>query len=98
MINMNQKLTLLPEKFPGVRIDFWGMKSLWRRDRHYVARPNMEVWQRLACPAPDAPDEWSFPDGPGPPLGFEPEPAHHHWSPWGLRTLLNCLELMEQTI
>ena len=49
-------------KFSGVRIDFWGVKFLWRRDRHYVATPNMEVWQRLACLAPDAPDGWSFPD------------------------------------
>jgi hypothetical protein len=24
--------------------------------------PNMEVWQHLACMAPNAPDGWSFPD------------------------------------
>jgi hypothetical protein len=38
------------------------MKDLWRRDRHYVATPNMEVWERLVCLAPDAPDGWSFPN------------------------------------
>jgi hypothetical protein len=37
----------IARKLSGVRIDFWGMKHLWRRDRHYVATPNMEVWQRL---------------------------------------------------
>jgi len=41
------------------------MKNLWRHDRHYVATPNMAVWQRLVCLAPDAPDGWSFPDVPG---------------------------------
>ena len=53
---------VVARKFSEVRTEFWGMKILWRRDRHYVATPNMEVWQRLECLAPDAPDEWSFPD------------------------------------
>jgi len=38
------------------------MKNLWRRERHYVAILNMEVWLRLARLAPDVPDGWSFPD------------------------------------
>jgi len=47
-------------KLSGVRINFWGMKLLWRRERHYVAIPVMAVWQRLARLAPDEPDGWSF--------------------------------------
>ena len=38
------------------------MKVLWRRERRYVAIPNMEVWLRLARLAPDVPDRWSFAD------------------------------------
>ena len=38
------------------------MKVLWRRERRYVAIPNMEVWLRLARLAPDVPDGWSFAD------------------------------------
>jgi len=53
---------VVTRKSSEVRTEFWGMKFLWRRDRQYVATPNMEVWQRLACLAPDAPDGWSFPD------------------------------------
>jgi hypothetical protein len=45
-----------------VRIKFWSMKNLWRRERQYVAILNMEVWLRLARLAPDVPDGWSFPD------------------------------------
>jgi hypothetical protein len=45
-----------------VRTKFWGAKTLWHCERHYVATPNMEVWKRLACLAPDEPDGWSFPD------------------------------------
>ena len=46
-------------KISEVKIKFWGMKVLWRRERRYVAIPNMEVWLRLA---PDVPDGWSFAD------------------------------------
>ena len=53
---------MLPEKLSGVRTEFWDMKILWNCERHYVAIPNMEVWQRLARLAPDVPDGWSFPD------------------------------------
>ena len=49
-------------KVSEVRIKFWGMKVLWRRERRYVAIPNMEVWLRLARLAPDVPDGWSFAD------------------------------------
>ena len=45
-----------------VRIKFWSMKNLWRRERHYVAILNMEVWLCLARLVPDVPDGWSFPD------------------------------------
>jgi len=49
-------------KISEVKIKFWGMKVLWRRERRYVAIPNMEVWLRLAHLAPDVPDGWSFAD------------------------------------
>ena len=48
--------------FFGVRTNFWCVKLLWRRERHYVAIPYMAVWKRLACLAPDAPDGLSFAD------------------------------------
>ena len=48
--------------FLGVRTNFWCVKLLWRRERHYVAIPYMAVWKRLACLAPDAPDGLSFAD------------------------------------
>ena len=38
------------------------MKFLWRRERHYVAIPDMAVWLRLARLAPDVLDGWSFAD------------------------------------
>jgi hypothetical protein len=49
-------------EFSGIRINFWVMKILWHRERHYVAIPEMAVWQPLACLAPDLPDGWSFAD------------------------------------
>jgi len=48
----------------GIRNHFWDVKYFWRRERQYVAIPNMEAWERLARLAPDVPDGWSFPDGP----------------------------------
>jgi hypothetical protein len=33
---------MLPGELSGVRINFWVVKFLWRRERRYV--PNMEVW------------------------------------------------------
>jgi hypothetical protein len=48
--------------FSGIKKNFWGMKILWYRERHYVAIPYMAVWYRLARLAPDVPDGWSFPD------------------------------------
>jgi hypothetical protein len=47
-------------KLSGLRINFWGMKLLWRRERQYVAIPVMAVWQRPDMP--DEPDGWSFAD------------------------------------
>jgi hypothetical protein len=49
-------------KLYGIRIDLWRLKILWHRERHYVTIPEMAVWQRLACLAPDLPDGWSFAD------------------------------------
>ena len=46
----------------GIRNHFWDAKILWRRERRYVAIPNMEAWERLVRLAPDLPDGWSFPD------------------------------------
>ena len=37
-------------------------KNSWLRDRHYVAIPDMEDWQRLARLVPDPPDGQTFPD------------------------------------
>ena len=31
-------------KVSKVRTEFWDLKILWRRERQYVAIPNMEVW------------------------------------------------------
>jgi hypothetical protein len=40
--------------FFGIRTNFWCVKLLWHRERHYVAIPYMAVWKCLACLAPDA--------------------------------------------
>ena len=61
--SLGQKMLMSPENLSRVRTKFWDMKMLWRRERRYVAIPNMEVWLRLAHLAPDMPDGWSFADG-----------------------------------
>ena len=61
----NMEIIYVARKFSGNRINFWYVKFLWSQERLYVAIPNMAVWERLAClapDAPDAPDGWSFPD------------------------------------
>ena len=63
--SLGQKMLMSPENLSRVRTKFWDMKMLWRRERRYVAIPNMEVWLRLARLAPDVPDGWSFADAEG---------------------------------
>ena len=62
MNNMSPESKNTARKFSAVRIKFWSVKIFWLRDRHYVAIPDMEVWQRLARLVPDPPDGWTFPD------------------------------------
>ena len=42
--NLGQKIIDVTRKHSEVRTEFWGMKFLWRRERRYVAIPNVEVW------------------------------------------------------
>ena len=58
MNNMSPQSKNTARKFLAVRIKFWNVKIFWLQDHHYVAIPDMEVWQCL----PDLPDGWTFPD------------------------------------
>jgi hypothetical protein len=62
MIDNESEMSYVARKYFGIRINFWGVKFLWHRERHYVAIPYMAVWLSLACLAPDMPDGWSFAD------------------------------------
>ena len=56
------EITFCCQKIFWHQNQFWGVKILWRRERHYVTIPVMAVWEHLACLAPDIPERWTFAD------------------------------------